>query len=30
MTRYDKILNELIKRTKAGTKDCIITMKCDG
>ena len=30
MTRYDKILNELIKRTEVGTKDCTITMKCDG
>ena len=26
MTRYDKILTELIKRTEAGTKDCTITM----
>ena len=30
MTRYDKILTELIKRTEVGTKDCTITMKCDG
>ena len=30
MTRYDKILTELIKRTEVGTKDCTITMKRDG
>lgn len=27
---YEKILSELIKRTENCTKECTITMKCDG